>query len=59
MRLAQADITATKGWYAGPWNSDLPIVIGYANAGIDEPHVHMRLTEIYIIARGTTEEIAI
>ena len=54
MRLEQADLAAAKGWYVGPWNSDLPVAIGYANAGIDEPHVHTRITEIYIVARGTS-----
>ena len=55
MRLEQADSTAAKGWYVGPWNSELPIAIGYANAGIDEPHVHAQITEIYIVARGTSQ----
>jgi quercetin dioxygenase-like cupin family protein len=55
MRLVQADLTSAKGWYAGPWNSDLPIAIGFANAGIDEPHAHAHLTEIYIVTRGTSE----
>ena len=55
MRLAQADPAAAKGWYVGPWNSDLPLAIGYANAGIDEPHVHAQMTEIYVVARGTSE----
>ena len=55
MRLEHPDLTAAKGWYAGPWNSDLPIAIGYANAGVDEPHVHTQLTKIYLVARGTSE----
>ena len=55
MRLEQADLTSAKGWHLGPWNSDLPIAIGYANAGIDEPHVHARITEIYLVARGTSQ----
>ncbi len=55
MRLAHADSTTAKGWYVGPWNSDLPVAIGYANAGIDEPHVHIRITEIYLVARGTSQ----
>jgi mannose-6-phosphate isomerase-like protein (cupin superfamily) len=55
MRLAQAELAAAKGWYAGPWNSDLPIAIGYANARIDEPHMHAQITEIYVVARGTSE----
>jgi mannose-6-phosphate isomerase-like protein (cupin superfamily) len=29
--------------------------VGYANAGVDEPHVHSRITEIYLAARGTSE----
>jgi mannose-6-phosphate isomerase-like protein (cupin superfamily) len=41
-----------KGWFAGPWDSDLAISVGYANAGIDEPHVHTEITEIYLVARG-------
>jgi len=55
MRIERADPTTNKGWYAGPWNSDLMISIGYANEGIDEPHVHKRITEIYLVARGTSE----
>ena len=44
----------TKGWFAGPWNSGLSISVGFANAGIDEPHAHTRVTEIYLIARGSS-----
>ncbi len=55
MRLEQANRTASKGWYIGPWNSNLPIAIGYANAGIDEPHVHAHVTEIYVVAHGAAE----
>ena len=55
MRLAQADFTAAKGWFVGPWNSDLPIAIGYASAGIDEPHLHDQITEIYVVMRGTSQ----
>ena len=55
MRLEHAHPTAAKGWYIGPWNSDLPIAIGYATAGIDEPHVHMQITEIYLVSRGTAQ----
>jgi mannose-6-phosphate isomerase-like protein (cupin superfamily) len=54
MRLEHADVEAPKGWYAGPWNSDLAVSVGYANAGIDDPHVHTRITEIYLIARGAS-----
>lgn len=52
MRIERADLTKAKGWYLGPWNSDLAVSIGYANAGIDAPHAHSRLTEAYLVARG-------
>lgn len=55
MRVEKADPSADKGWYVGPWNSGLTISVGYANEGIDEPHIHRRITEIYLIARGTSE----
>jgi len=53
MRIERADGASAKGWYAGPWNSALAISVGYATTGIDEPHEHTRITEIYLIARGT------
>ena len=55
MRIERADPTVGKGWYVGPWNSDLAVSVGYANEGIDEPHVHQRITEIYMVARGASE----
>jgi mannose-6-phosphate isomerase-like protein (cupin superfamily) len=55
MRIERADPSVAKGWYAGPWNSGLKVSVGYANAGVDEPHVHSRITEIYLVARGTSE----
>jgi quercetin dioxygenase-like cupin family protein len=53
MRSEHANMTGEKGWYLGPWNSDLPISVGYAHAGVNEPHLHARITEIYMVARGT------
>lgn len=53
MRIERASPGAAKGWYAGPWNSDLQLSVGYANEGINEPHFHTRITEIYLVARGT------
>ena len=44
-----------KGWLAGPWESSLPISIGYASEGIDEPHLHPTITEVYLVARGTSQ----
>jgi mannose-6-phosphate isomerase-like protein (cupin superfamily) len=52
MRIAHAQDTADKGWMIGPWNSDIELSIGFANEGIDEPHAHRLITEIYLIARG-------
>ena len=55
MRIERADPSIVKGWYLGPWNSDLPLSLGYAPKGIDEPHIHTRITEIYLVARGTSK----
>lgn len=55
MQLEHADAVADKGWYGSQWAAASPIWIGYANKGIDEPHVHAQITEIYLIARGTAE----
>jgi len=55
MNLRHLDLLPDKGWYTGPWDSTLEISVGYANAGVDEPHVHQRITEIYLVARGESE----
>ena len=55
MRVEKADPDAAKGWYLGPWNSGLPAAIGYAHTAIDEPHLHQRTTEIYLVARGAAD----
>ena len=55
MRIEKADQSIAKGWYVGSWDSDLEISIGYANEGVNEPHLHKQMTEIYFIARGTVE----
>jgi mannose-6-phosphate isomerase-like protein (cupin superfamily) len=47
-----ADLNVPKGWFIGPWNSDVPIPIGYANTGVDEPHLHEQMFEVYLVARG-------
>ena len=44
-----------KGWFGGPWDSDLAISVGFANEAVDDPHVHSLITEIYLVARGTSE----
>lgn len=65
MRFEAADRSVDKGWYAGPWDSGpgdtgpgkagLGISVGFANKGIDQPHVHSRISEIYLVARGRAE----
>ena len=54
MRFERANCSNDKGWYLGPWNSNLPISVGYANVGVDEPHLHTQITEVYLVARGTS-----
>jgi mannose-6-phosphate isomerase-like protein (cupin superfamily) len=55
MRIEKADQSIAKGWYLGPWDSNLDISIGFANDGVNEPHLHRRMTEIYFMACGTVE----
>jgi mannose-6-phosphate isomerase-like protein (cupin superfamily) len=43
-----------KGWFFGPWNSDVPIPVGYANEGLDLTHYHEAMYEIYFVAQGTS-----
>lgn len=52
MRIKKADPNTAKGWYWGPWNSNLEISVGFANTGIDEPHLHEKIIEIYLGVRG-------
>lgn len=52
MRLEHAESSETKGWLIGPWNSKNELSIGYANTGLDEPHVHGIVTEIYLVGQG-------
>jgi mannose-6-phosphate isomerase-like protein (cupin superfamily) len=55
MRIERGDAGTAKGWYLGPWNSDLGVAIGWATAAIDEPHLHCRMTEVYLVGRGTAQ----
>ncbi len=52
MHTYHLELYHPKGWFTGPWDSDLTISIGYANCAIDEPHRHTRITEIYLVGRG-------
>ena len=55
MHIEKASFVAEKGWCIGPWNSSVSISVGFANQGINEPHYHERITEIYMVARGNVE----
>lgn len=46
--------TDASGWIGGAWNWGVPVAIGYATAGLDEPHRHERTTEIYLVAVGSS-----
>jgi len=46
-----------KGWFTGPWNSAVPIPVGYANAGVNEPHHHVHMVEIYLVASGMSTAV--
>lgn len=52
MKYCRADSTHPKGWYIGPWNSRIPIPIGYATEGIAELHRHEQMYEAYMVACG-------
>ncbi len=44
-----------RGWYVGTWNGTFPFPVGYARTGIDDPHLHTMVTEMFLIARGHAE----
>ncbi len=46
------DKSQAKGWFVGPWNTAVPIPIGYANEGIDVKHYHAQMYEVYLVAQG-------
>lgn len=46
------DRTQPKGWFFGPWNSGLPVPVGYANQGVNERHLHAAMFEVYLVAQG-------
>ena len=46
-----------RGWFGGPWDSDIPVAIGYADEGVDDPHVHDSMYEIYFIALGSSTAV--
>ncbi len=54
MLLARNDETSpAKGWYLQLTDPALP-AIGFACKGINEPHYHRCLREVYLVARGNS-----
>ncbi|MCZ7535655.1 MAG: cupin domain-containing protein [Acidimicrobiia bacterium] len=53
MILANREGSDGAGWCVGPWNSAVPIAIGFSGKGVDELHVHDAMVEVYLVARGT------
>ena len=46
--------TSGKGWFVGPWNSTVPVAVGFSDRGVDDPHSHDEMCELYLVARGTS-----
>ncbi len=46
-----------KGWFVGPWNSPVPVAIGWADRGVNHPHRHDEMYEIYLVARGESTAV--
>ena len=55
MHIERGVSDVPKGWSIGPWNASVSISVGFASEGIDDPHFHQRITEIYMVARGAIE----
>lgn len=52
MLIARHDAAQpAKGWYTDLFHPALP-AIGFANVGINAPHYHRELREVYLVARG-------
>lgn len=56
--MIRGQVTGTpgdgKGWFVGPWNSGVPVAVGWADRGVDVPHRHDVMSEVYLVARGTS-----
>lgn len=55
MKQFKIDPTQAKGWFVGPWNSEVPVPIGYANEGVPIHHLHEQMYEIYLVAQGESK----
>jgi mannose-6-phosphate isomerase-like protein (cupin superfamily) len=55
--IKQSVNSSGKSWFVGPWNSNVPVAIGFADSGANEPHVHDTMHEVYLIARGQSTAV--
>lgn len=46
-----------KGWFVGPWNSAVPVAVGWADRGVNAPHRHTEIHEVYLVARGRSAAV--
>jgi len=53
-REVTADPDGGKGWFLGPWDSSVPVAVGWADRGVTDPHRHDQMNELYLVARGTS-----
>ena len=53
MIVVATDGESGKGWCVGPWNSSVPVAVGYSDVGVAEDHVHDHMNEVYLVARGS------
>lgn len=56
-RSVSSTSSSGKGWFAGPWNSGVPVAVGWADRGVDDPHRHSQMHEIYLVARGQSRAL--
>jgi mannose-6-phosphate isomerase-like protein (cupin superfamily) len=54
MRIERVSRASAKGWWAGAWNSPLPIAVGYATQGPSTNRTCTSVTEIYLVATGSS-----
>jgi|SRR5438309_1917655 len=54
--MIRGDVAGThgKGWFVGPWNSPLTVAVGFADEGVNDPHAHDEMCEVYLVARGSS-----
>lgn len=57
MQLFSSPTDQAKGWLVGPWNSAVPLPVGYANQGIADCHYHQQMYELYLVARGSSTAV--